>query len=104
MSAEQPPRHRFTSRGFIVTDDIFGTSDPAEEHFDLFKKSVLPSYDSIFDPEEITFIQDNPIDVAIDIKCIVKEMHPYTNTMTKVETLAEAKQSRDLFYAMQCGK
>ncbi len=32
---------------------------------------------------------------------IVKEMHPNKKTMTKEETVAEAKWSRNLLYAMQ---
>ena len=75
--SEQPTGQRFTSRGIIVTDRTFGTSDAADEHFDQFKKgelpsydpsrSELPSYDPIFDPKKITSIRDDPIDVAIDI-------------------------------------
>ena len=34
----------------------------------------------------------------------VKEMHPNKNTTAKQETLAEARQIRVVFHAMQCGK
>jgi len=89
VSCEEPPGHKFTSRGIIVADHTFGTSDEADAYFDLFK-SELPSRPRI--------------DAAIGIECIVKEMHPYKNTMTNEEHLTEAKRIRDLFHAMQRGK
>jgi hypothetical protein len=49
-------------------------------------------------------ILDHPIDESIDIEHIVKEMHPYKYTMTKEETLVEAKRIRDLFHAMKHSK
>ena len=67
MSSKQPPVHKFTSSGIIVTDHRFGTFDAADDHFDQFKKGELPSYDPIYHPDEITTIRDNPIDAAIEL-------------------------------------
>ena len=85
VSSEQPPGHKFTSRGIIFTDHTFSTSDAADAHFDQFKNNTLPSYNPILDPEAISSIQDHPIDVAIDMERIVKAMRLYKNTTTKEE-------------------
>jgi hypothetical protein len=75
VSSEQPPGHKFISRGIIVTDDTFDTSDVADEYFDLFKKGELSSFDPIFYSKKRISIQDDPKDATIDIKSIVKLMH-----------------------------
>ncbi len=39
VSIKQPSGHKFTSRGIVITDHTFGTSNAADKYFYQFKKS-----------------------------------------------------------------
>ena len=63
VSSKQPPGHKFTSRGIIVTDHTF---DFLNTLIHSRRVDFHPTIHSLF-PEEITSIRDDPIDAAIDI-------------------------------------